>query len=179
MGFTPGPRVELPWRTYVLFAGPLAAVPAMVEAHDGYTPNLWWPDDHAWCIATEIDLPWTYVGGSAALIAEVLADPRLEAQPVSPGDNHHERLPEWLEPVVNEAVSELLDAGAATIRTWRGTVRAELDRPDGERDGDLRIQRITGPRSRGSSWSRVMDRDPEQLRAHAKGGLARAVQELI
>jgi hypothetical protein len=26
-------------------------------------PNPWWPEDRAWCVATEIDLPYTYVGG--------------------------------------------------------------------------------------------------------------------
>ncbi len=36
-------------------------------------------DDRAWCVATEIDFAWTYVGGSAAAIRAVLADPRLEA----------------------------------------------------------------------------------------------------
>lgn len=45
------------------------------------SPNLWWPDDRAWIVATEIDFAWTYVGGSAALIESVLAEPRLEALP--------------------------------------------------------------------------------------------------
>ena len=35
--------------------------------------NLWWPDDRAWFVATDIDLMTTYVGGSAAAIADVLA----------------------------------------------------------------------------------------------------------
>ena len=42
-------------------------------------PNLWWPDDRAWCVASEIDFPYTYVGGSNQLIEEILADPLLEA----------------------------------------------------------------------------------------------------
>ena len=32
----------------------------------------------AWCVATEIDLFCTYVGGSRALIDALLADERLE-----------------------------------------------------------------------------------------------------
>lgn len=45
------------------------------------SPNLWWPEDRAWCVATEIDFEWTYVGGSAACVQEILADPALEALP--------------------------------------------------------------------------------------------------
>jgi hypothetical protein len=57
-----------------------------------------WPDDRAWCVAAEIDLAWTYVGGSVTLINDVLASPRLEAQPASLDDDFRQRLPEWLAP---------------------------------------------------------------------------------
>lgn len=50
------------------------------------SPNLFWPADLAWCVATEIDLPYTYVGGSAALVEDVLAHPALEAWPAEPSD---------------------------------------------------------------------------------------------
>ncbi len=36
------------------------------------TPNLWWPEDRAWFVATEIDLAWTYVGGREALIEQLV-----------------------------------------------------------------------------------------------------------
>ncbi len=42
------------------------------------SPSIFWPDDESWCVATEIDLFCTYVGGSRALIDELLADERLE-----------------------------------------------------------------------------------------------------
>jgi hypothetical protein len=42
-------------------------------------PNLWWPDDHAWCVASEIDFPYTYVGGSQELIDAILEDPAIES----------------------------------------------------------------------------------------------------
>ncbi|MGA8987811.1 hypothetical protein [Aeromicrobium sp.] len=42
------------------------------------SPNLMWPDDHAWFVTTNIDSTWTGVAGSAALVAELLAEPRLE-----------------------------------------------------------------------------------------------------
>jgi hypothetical protein len=44
-------------------------------------PSLWWPDDRAWMVATDVDHAWTYVGGSAALIEALLGDDRLEALP--------------------------------------------------------------------------------------------------
>src|SRR5690349_23203664 len=43
--------------------------------------NLWWPDDRAWCVVTDIDLTSTYVGGSAGCIGELLAHTGLEAWP--------------------------------------------------------------------------------------------------
>ena len=76
-------RVELPKRNYVLFAGPLEA--ALEVGHWPtpnwflpHSPNIFWPDDTSWCVATEIDFYCTYVGGSRALMDELLADERLE-----------------------------------------------------------------------------------------------------
>lgn len=79
-----GPRLRLPERNYLMFEGPLdAAVDMGWRPNEGafvpQSPNLFWPDDHAWCVATEIDLDSTYVGGSAALIEDLMADNRLEA----------------------------------------------------------------------------------------------------
>ena len=70
--------LRLPSREYLLYRGVLERVPGWMDG-----PNLWWPDDRSWCVASEIDLPWTYVGGSKALIEEVLADERLGAKPLS------------------------------------------------------------------------------------------------
>jgi hypothetical protein len=47
--------------------------------------SLWWPDDRAWLVATHVDLPTTYVGGSAACIAELLTTEGLEVA-VVPAD---------------------------------------------------------------------------------------------
>jgi hypothetical protein len=65
-------------RTYHLFRGPLEAAPLGINGID-QPPNLWWPDDRAWCVATEIDGFSTYVGGSQSCIAAVLGDERFEA----------------------------------------------------------------------------------------------------
>jgi hypothetical protein len=70
-------------REYYLFRGPLSAASRLEFNGTSQTPNLWWPDDRAWCVATEIDGYSTYVGGSDACIASVLADDRLESLPTS------------------------------------------------------------------------------------------------
>jgi hypothetical protein len=77
-----GPRVEIPGRSLALYAGPMQAAGALLEFPTRQTPNLWWPDDRAWCVASEIDFCSTYVGGSPELIERVLGDERLEAIPV-------------------------------------------------------------------------------------------------
>ena len=84
-------RVALPGRNYVLFGGPLDAALDV-----GYwptpnwflpqSPSIFWPDDMSWCVATEIDLFCTYVGGSRALIDDLLADQRLEVWEAHLGD---------------------------------------------------------------------------------------------
>lgn len=71
-------RVRLPNRDYLLFRGPLSKGEGW---EDG--PNLWWPDDHAWCVASEIDLPCTYVGGPQELIDAVVGHPAIEALPAT------------------------------------------------------------------------------------------------
>jgi len=81
-----GPRVRLPERSYLLLEGPLDAAGELGMSIFPQSPNLFWPDDHAWCVATEIDLDSTYLGGSSALVRDVLADERLEALPMSVAD---------------------------------------------------------------------------------------------
>ncbi|HWX95218.1 MAG TPA: hypothetical protein VNZ01_00080 [Solirubrobacteraceae bacterium] len=76
------PRLELPERTMWLLEGPLSAIEDFYVQHRD-APNIWWPDDRAWCVATEIDLMTTYVGGARALIDAIVADHELEALPVA------------------------------------------------------------------------------------------------
>jgi hypothetical protein len=88
------PRVILPGRSYILLEGPLDSVGEIGELRqwqgqshfEPHSPNLWWPDDRAWCVATDIDLDSTYVGGSATLVRELLGDTRFEALELSAGD---------------------------------------------------------------------------------------------
>jgi hypothetical protein len=55
------------------------------EPHE-QSANLWWPADRAWCVVTDIDLMSTYVGGSAAAVAELLGAAGLEVAPATPED---------------------------------------------------------------------------------------------
>jgi hypothetical protein len=48
---------------------------------------LIWPADHAWFVAGDVDLDSSYVGGSADLVAAILAQPALEAWPVAATDD--------------------------------------------------------------------------------------------
>lgn len=85
------PRVKtvlsLPHREYYLFAGSVDGIHAVYESDamprfpgGGTSANLWWPEDRAWFVATEVDAAWTYVGGRRACIDAILADPRLDAE---------------------------------------------------------------------------------------------------
>lgn len=81
-----GPRLRAPCREYLVLRGPLSSISKLETSLGGQSPNLWWPTDHAWCVATEIDLAWTYIGGSEVLISDVLADQHLEALPAQSSD---------------------------------------------------------------------------------------------
>jgi hypothetical protein len=76
-----GAAFTLPDREMRLLRGPLAAIDEFYGFHRS-PPSLWWPEDRAWCVATDVDLMSTYVGGSRASIGAVLADDRLESFPV-------------------------------------------------------------------------------------------------
>ena len=97
-----GRPVQLPGRNYGLYTGSidLALAPLDVPWND-QSPNLWWPEDQAWVVATEIDYAWTYVGGPRRLIDRIVADELLEAFPVQLGDS-----PFWDGDAVNASENE-------------------------------------------------------------------------
>ena len=80
--------VHMSHRDYLLFTGPCHAALDMGDPRglSPQSPNLLWPADRAWCVATEIDLHCTYVAGSTDLVDEILAHPALETWPAAPGD---------------------------------------------------------------------------------------------
>lgn len=89
--FPTSQRVRLPYRDYVLYTGPIEIALAALDPGpdelatdptcqpwDDQSPNLWWPEDRAWFVATEIDYAWTYVGGTEQLIESLLMTNGLE-----------------------------------------------------------------------------------------------------
>ncbi len=85
------PLLKLPHgRDYIVLAGALAAVnqirygrmmrpPHSLEHMRRAAPNLIWPADHTWLVASEVDFDSTLVGGSAKLIDAIIQSPLLEA----------------------------------------------------------------------------------------------------
>jgi hypothetical protein len=86
------PRVHLPGRDYLFLAGSLAAALQIgcwlsADWFDPQSPNLFWPADRAWCVATEIDFDSTLLGGTTELIEAVLEAPTLDSWSVRPDDS--------------------------------------------------------------------------------------------
>ncbi len=47
------------------------------------SPNLWWPEDRAWLVSTEVDGLSSYIGGASNLIEMLLMSETIEAVPSS------------------------------------------------------------------------------------------------
>jgi hypothetical protein len=79
------PVLELPGRALHLVRGPVELAAAnLLPEPASQSANAWWPADRAWFVATDIDLVTTYVGGSTAAVAALVAAPGLEAAEVAP-----------------------------------------------------------------------------------------------
>ncbi len=80
------PTVSLPKREYYLYKGAIEVVPRF-EFSPGslQTPNMWWPQDRAWFVATEIDFDSTLVACNDTC-ARALLISELEALEVLPED---------------------------------------------------------------------------------------------
>lgn len=78
------PRLAL-LRPMILLSGPVsAAATSMAPYPLDQRADLWWPEDHAWCVATDIDLLTTYIGGTEECIETMLADDEIEVMRVTP-----------------------------------------------------------------------------------------------
>lgn len=115
-GETLPPLLELPYdRSHIVLAGPLSAVDQIMYdwsradsimmtqvARHGEVlaperesssflqreaPNLIWPGDHSWFVASEVDFDSTLVGGSAVLINAIIESSKLEARRIRPTDS--------------------------------------------------------------------------------------------
>lgn len=73
-----GPERIPQWR-YLLFTGGIDAVVSLkISGIWSQSPNYWWPDDRKWIVVSDVDAPFTYVGGSEQLVEALLAEPQLE-----------------------------------------------------------------------------------------------------
>ena len=70
-------------RDYLVYTGPLTAMSSFFEGFWTDSPNIWWPEDRAWCVATDIDPDSTYVGGQADCIDALTSDSRFEVLPIT------------------------------------------------------------------------------------------------
>ena len=80
-------RIRGVGRDYLLYTGRLEEIIAFYTNFLSKPPNIWWPADRAWFVATDIDLDSTYVGGSRTCIETLIRHDVLEAVTVSREDS--------------------------------------------------------------------------------------------
>jgi hypothetical protein len=73
-------------RVCLLFGGRVTDVDRFALDSFYHSPALWWPDDRAWFVHTEIDGTSTYIGGSRPMINQLVGDQILESFEVGAGD---------------------------------------------------------------------------------------------
>lgn len=174
-----GPRVHLPDRPdrrQLLYRGEVDAALAFCES-DQLTPNLWWPADRAWCVGTDLWADETYVGGSRELVAAVLGDRRLEAQPAEPGGpmgGTRFEVPAWLAEQIEIAVQQVLTGEDGVLRTNRGTVTTSLTPPSTQRRGELTTTTLRAdgsPKGTGTTYPADLDGLADEVRSSLIGGV--------
>jgi hypothetical protein len=170
-----GPTVQLPEREYYLYSGPIDGALAFVPS-ERQTPNLFWPADCAWCVASEIDLSWSYVGGSEALIEDLVTSQDIEALRVEP-DSPLGRVEPWVVELVKPAVETVLSGREATIETAQGTVHAVIEH--GRFFGRDTLVTSRFKRDGGGTGRSVLGRRGTDLRREVTSHLERAIIELV
>ena len=88
------PRFEHPGRSYLFGRGPIGVVreldrqPLAPDSWQtlGLTPQIWWPEDRAWVVATEIDFDSTIVATTNAGADVLLNCVELEVLQVPPDE---------------------------------------------------------------------------------------------
>jgi hypothetical protein len=171
--------VIMPFGEYVLYQRPLLdATTFEIGGRRPQTPNLWWPTDRSWCVASEIDLQWTYLGGAQSLIDEVLTEHRIESLPASPGDPIHVEFAGWLAELIDHIIEDIIASGKASAELALGTVEVRW-RPAWRRGRSG----LTTRSSRTNGWSggstALNARDPLKFRRQLRFYVENAVLSLI
>jgi hypothetical protein len=162
------------------------------ERFSRQSPNLLWPEDRAWFVASEVDFDSTLLGGSRALIEALLASPDLEVLEVGPEISLTEdadklnpvpdpppgrREPQDPEVLTRNSFAEqlgMLDGTVSGATVEGGVLAIEVDRGA----GDWRIEaahsdwpegEVTG--LGGTEVERIeVDPETDALRLHLAGG---------
>jgi hypothetical protein len=168
----------LPFREYHVFDGPISMASEFTSYSSRFqSPNLWWSIDHSWCVATEVDLQWTYVAGSQEMIDHLLASPLLETWPARSEDMIVLDIADWLNEFINSASGELIQTGAITIELGAGTVELKLE------PLDRKNSVVIGRSIRSGSWTgantRVDPRKSDQLERDVRFAVRRAILSLV
>lgn len=77
------PHFELPHRRYYLGTAAAGAASRIHAVAHPCPPDLWWPEDRSWFVATDTDLSWTYLGADGLVCEAVQAALPWRAQPVA------------------------------------------------------------------------------------------------
>jgi hypothetical protein len=77
------PTFSAPHREYHLLTGPVDPLVGYDSLRE-QSPNLCWPEDRSWCLASEIDLNSSYLGCDRACADEILVLAELEARTIDP-----------------------------------------------------------------------------------------------
>lgn len=79
------PRLARPDRSYHLVTGSVGAVTGLhyPDGPQWRNPDLFWPDDRRWFVATDVDFWSLYVGGSDELAAEIAEAVPTRVEPVT------------------------------------------------------------------------------------------------
>ena len=173
-----GPRVELASRNYFLYSGPIEAALAFLDS-EGQSPNLFWPEDRSWCVATEIDSSSTYVGGSRKLSDQLLGDERIEALGAAATDATY-RVDPGVADLVATSIDALLAKRRVVIDTAVGIVFASLARSRlrrGSATFAIATVRANGTVSKGKRATSI--RQGQDLRAALEPALTRAIIDLV
>lgn len=82
------PEEDIPLREYALLEGPVDEVDQfrMMDGLAYQCPTIWWPDDRAWLVHTEIDWTSTFVGGDIECIHALVDADDLEVMEIRVGD---------------------------------------------------------------------------------------------
>ena len=86
-------RVRESADTGLLFTGGVDDAPLCLglEGTHRVSPTHWWPEGREWCVYTNWDLKWSYIGCSERLLRKLVADDALEVLPVRRDHYHYER----------------------------------------------------------------------------------------